>query len=331
MYVNSQNIIKIREAFLKKQLYGDFYPAVYVLEPTNQCNLKCIICPHEKIDKSLIGDVDLESWSIYLQQISPYAELVMLYFMGEPTLHPRLPDLLKIARSFIRGKLVLSTNGLNLTQKVCSSIYENIDVIIFCIDRWQKTAYEEIRRGSTFSTVVNNAIDLLTNRPEGKPEVFIKGLGIILPGESTKSLDMEFEKFKEFWQTIGGNPLVGWLSSWACQFPELKSLAARSFPSPYNNSNRSLCADLWFKMIVNWQGKVLQCCYNWDYSQVVGTLPHDDLLDVWHCKQMITLRKKHVFKKFKELPLCHKCNESGDIDEFETYLHLDKNNVYKIF
>lgn len=85
------------------------------LEITNVCNLDCVFCPKNSRPKHLLTDEEFDLLTDRLQ-----GEVKFLYFhlMGEPMLHPSLPDFVKKSRQkdFIP---VLTTNGTLLqTERI---------------------------------------------------------------------------------------------------------------------------------------------------------------------------------------------------------------------
>ncbi len=87
-----------------------------LIEITNACDLGCPTCyahsgkgdnlPLETIDKMLDFFVDSENGQAEILQISG----------GEPTLHPQILDIIKLARTKPIKYILLNTNGLNIAQ-----------------------------------------------------------------------------------------------------------------------------------------------------------------------------------------------------------------------
>src|ERR1017187_5211777 len=116
--VNPSNVELLMAAIAGQQATGRFAPSVYVVEPTNRCNVNCVMCPNSKFDPSALGDISVESLNRVLTAIAPYSELCMLYFLGETTLHPEFSRLMYAARAALSGRLVLSTNATQLSEAV---------------------------------------------------------------------------------------------------------------------------------------------------------------------------------------------------------------------
>ena len=83
------------------------------IEITNVCNLSCSFCPGSGRKK---GFVSLEDYRLFADRISRHTDCLYLHVMGEPTLHPRLSEILEYnQQSGLRT--VLTTNGTLLAEK----------------------------------------------------------------------------------------------------------------------------------------------------------------------------------------------------------------------
>ena len=88
------------------------YKRVYV-EITNICNMHCSFCHgHGRAPRRM----EKEEFSYVLQQLCEKTEYIYYHLMGEPLLHPLLPEFLKMAahKSF---RSVITTNGTLLDKR----------------------------------------------------------------------------------------------------------------------------------------------------------------------------------------------------------------------
>ena len=310
-------------------LTGEFMPAVFVVEPTSRCNLNCIMCPNSRLSESDLGDATLADMRAAFESIAPYAELTMLYFMGESTLHPAFTDVMRLAREKLSGRIVLSTNASALADPVLSAIVESCDLVIVPIDRWDSAHYARIRRLATFDDVVANAERLLRRRGSSpSPTVVVKALDINPRRSDGPIPESEIASFDSHWLERGAIPLHGWLDTWAGQMPGLIQLS--SGPTPYVAERRQPCADLWFKAVINWRGEVVLCCHNWDYSVQLGTVS-SGLRETWHSATLQQLRRDHLSGNFGCTSICSTCREWGEPDELEAYLEPSGERLYQVF
>ena len=322
----ASNTDQIRMAYNGHLTHGHFLPAVYVIEVTNKCNLLCKMCPSRLIQNDIRGEMSLELFGRIVEEVGDVAEHVMLYFMGEPLTRRDLSELLSKARREIRGKISLSTNGMLLNDDAARVLVDSgIDLVICCIDHIVREKYADIRRGGNLDIVENNTVNLLEkiNSKHSAMTVVVKALDF---GFS----DDEREVFKKKWEEKGGIPIIGWVDTWAGQFPEL--IGVGSTPQPNCGAKRCHCADLWFKMVVNWRGTVVQCCHNYDYSFPIGHLGEDILVkDLWQNPVAVSLRQMHVDGMWAQNRLCASCSEWACISELEAYTKLDRRDLFLVF
>ncbi len=85
-------------------------------ELTNYCNLRCPVCPTgiRALDRKPQA-MSPELFERVYHQVGPYLLTASLWGWGEPNLHPRLGEILRIARRH-RVATMLSTNGQNLND-----------------------------------------------------------------------------------------------------------------------------------------------------------------------------------------------------------------------
>lgn len=324
MTVCPENVAELKRAYGAGEVVGSFMPAVFVVEPTSHCALNCVMCPQSELGANQLGQMSLQRASAIAKAIAPFAELTMLYFMGEPLQHSDIDAYLSLMRNALSGRLVLSTNGMDLNEENRASLLRNVDVVIACVDRWDSQAYRRIRRGGNFETVVANFEALLAERGDSlSPMVIAKTLDIHMPPD-------EQTRFAAHWSERGAIPLIGWVDTWAGQLPSLRKLT--STPAPYDESPRVACADLWFKMVINWRSEVVLCCHNFNYSHKLGSVRSAvDIARVWHSQELGELRRDHLRGNFACNSLCEGCREWGALTELDAYVDLSPELLHLVF
>ena len=84
------------------------------VEITNVCNLRCSFCPGTGRAPRFMGPAE---FSLVLDRLSAEKDaFLFLHLMGEPLLHPDLPELLRIAAAHDR-RVCLVTNGTLLAER----------------------------------------------------------------------------------------------------------------------------------------------------------------------------------------------------------------------
>lgn len=82
-------------------------------EITNVCNLNCSFCPKTKRQKRFVS---LDEFRAVAEKLQGRIEYLYLHLMGEPTIHPELAGILKIAGE-LGFKVIITTNGTTLEDK----------------------------------------------------------------------------------------------------------------------------------------------------------------------------------------------------------------------
>ena len=83
------------------------------LEITNVCNLNCAFCPGTRREKRFMSP---EEFRLLSAKLKGNAEFLYFHLMGEPLLHPALPELLRTADA-LDFRVNITTNGTLLPQR----------------------------------------------------------------------------------------------------------------------------------------------------------------------------------------------------------------------
>jgi MoaA/NifB/PqqE/SkfB family radical SAM enzyme len=129
---------------------------VYV-EPTNRCNLRCVTCIRNSWDEPF-GDMD---WPVYRALIDgligfPEAKTIAFAGMGEPLLHERFPDMIRLAHE--RGlRTEMTSNAVLLTPSLAAELVAaGLDQFTVSIDGTSDEAHGSIRPGASLEEIADN-------------------------------------------------------------------------------------------------------------------------------------------------------------------------------
>ena len=282
------------------------------------------MCPQKRLTEDNLGCMTLESASEIAEAIHDYAEVVMLYFMGEPLQHSQISDFVEVFKSKTSAKIVLSTNATLLNRDMSTKLLDaGLDILLCCVDGHDKTSYEKIRRGAIYETVVSNVEELLGLSQHYQTRVVVKGLDFKWSTEAKQS-------YVDHWTSLGAESFVGWVNTWAGQLGGLTRIAG--LQAPNLSELRVPCADLWFKAVINWQSKLVLCCHNFNYSHEMGSVTNLDSLETsWRGSAFQAARAAQVNSDYAKFKICSSCNEWGRLSELEAYLALDSVALYDVF
>lgn len=129
---------------------------VYI-EPTNGCNLHCRTCMRNVWDEP-IGFMEWETYQALIEELAGFdtAQTVAFAGIGEPLLHPRFVDMVRLAKEH-HLRVELTTNALLLTREVAGALLElGLDQLVVSIDGTTAETFGQVRRGGSLSKVVEN-------------------------------------------------------------------------------------------------------------------------------------------------------------------------------
>lgn len=123
------------------------YSRVYV-EITNICNMNCSFC-HGHSRRP--GMMSREQFSRVLERLAGHTEYVYYHLMGEPLLHPELPDFLRLAGE--KGfRSVITTNGTLLRERgeelIAAGVHK-VSISVHSLESGGEKAFSEYMTGIT--------------------------------------------------------------------------------------------------------------------------------------------------------------------------------------
>ncbi len=135
-------------------------PYSLIVDPSNNCQLHCPGCLHNKIFQKKIG-TDWPSgmlaptrYDTFISEFGPYASSILFYNWGEPLLNQHTPEFIKKAKSYLLNT-VLSSN-LSIKFDAEALVTSGLDYMILSIDGATQASYEYYRKGGKFDLVMNN-------------------------------------------------------------------------------------------------------------------------------------------------------------------------------
>jgi len=292
--------LKIKE-YLKGKIFLSSIPKILNLEITNFCNLRCPICVAKNTRKQGFLDIDFLKKIIGENTATFKDQFIWLHFNGEPLLHPRLPEVIRIIKK-AGAKTRLSTNAALLTEEKSLEIMEaGLDYIVFSIDGNTKETYEKIRNGANFEEVENNILRFLKIKKERRFKTDTQ-VQII----KTKENEKEIKPFIKKWRGRDINYINvksfctrAWRSKEIGKFTDVAKAKERIVFRPP-------CFYLWETLVILWNGDVIACCQDLEGELRVGNLREDNLMQIWNNPILVEQRRRHLEGDFSAIP-CRRC------------------------
>lgn len=275
------------------------FPLNIAIEPSNYCNLNCVMCANDKLTRPR-GKINILLYKKLIDEIAvenPHAR-IWLDFYGEPLLQKfRLFYMINYAKKKGLSNICFNTNATLLNQEMTEMILDSgLDFISIDCDGFSKEIYEKIRVNANRDVTYANIEYFLKHREERglkKPIVEVK----IMEMEENAQ---EVNTVVKYWRDRGAWTTVRRLISWGGMVNNI---------SPKAQENRVACGTAVGIMIITWDGKVANCAMDADAKYVYGDTNVESIKSIWK-RRNETMVRKHIEHRFDELPeICRNCTD----------------------
>jgi radical SAM protein with 4Fe4S-binding SPASM domain len=273
---------------------GVSYPfAVFNIEITNRCPLRCVMCPRTNdmtrsqghMDFDLFRRIidDLVLWNPTWSETVP----VRLHGFGESLVHPQFDRFIQYAEN--QGvRTCLSINPLVLTEDVRSRLLAAAPSLLYVsLDGHDDKTFEQIRGiRKAYDRSKANLLAFLAEKREqgGRSKIVVSMIDFALNRES-------IEECEAYWAALDGvdefrsKPFTTWDGN-SESVNRLTSISPAGAP----RQPQVTCRWPWTAMTILWDGDVVPCCNDFDKRYVLGNLNQESLSAVWNGVRMKSLR-----------------------------------------
>jgi sulfatase maturation enzyme AslB (radical SAM superfamily) len=217
----------------------DFDDRYVLIEPTDMCNMDCIMCSRslmgiETPHKSPTGHMEMDVFQKIVDDLDVGSKpmAIKLFWLGESMIHPRFTEMLRYIYEKIKDTnayLDIHTNAMLLTPEIIRlliDIGEKIPVITFSIDAAKKETFKSIRVKGDFERTVSNIRGFV----ETRERTFSEYPKFIFQFIVMKENHEEAKMFVEYWRSFLDETRVNNISEvWSELDPEKKKLMLKRF------------------------------------------------------------------------------------------------------
>jgi hypothetical protein len=275
------------------------FPIYILIEPVSSCNFKCPMCfqvDQTFTKKPFMGLMNFDFYCNIIDQAkSGGTGAITLASRGEPTLHPRLDDMLKYASGKFY-ELKLNTNASKLSESLSHKILSSgVTNLIFSVDWHEKIIYEKLRKGGNFEEILKNITKFHQIRDEYYPN---SKLVTRVSGVKVLEDQNNIEGFKDFWSKITDEVTI---------YP-----AEERWDTYSNSPHPELtlpCNYLWERFYIWFDGICNPC--DVDYKSLLSPgkidLNNTTIKDIWKSKKFEELRNAHKNGNRLDIIPCDRC------------------------
>jgi radical SAM protein with 4Fe4S-binding SPASM domain len=266
---------------------------VVVIGTTNACNSKCIVCP---LHYNYPTEFNAMSDALYKKIIDDIGnhetETIGFGLFNEPLLDYKLIERIKYCKETLpKVNITLSTNGSHLSMDRAEQLKDYVNIFLVSVHALDPELYRQMCPGVDLKSVLRNIDDLIAviNNPKR----------IRIATLVTKMNLQELEKIvKRFPNAI----VESYRLSNRCGTLPIFNDITISHES--GRCNERATADL----IVDWDGKVLLCCQDFDKRLVLGDLNAETIEEVMNSPLRSSIRDSLTRRANKEIDICRDCD-----------------------
>jgi radical SAM protein with 4Fe4S-binding SPASM domain len=290
------------------------FPAMVVVEITNVCNLACVHCPYPHISRSPDYRPRHMDWGVYAKIVREVAGhpgvMFRLICDGEPLMHPRFLDMVRLAKSNGLAPVNVITNGMLLDEAMVEGLLDaGVDVVEVSLDALTKATYEKIRIGSDFDLVISNLERLIAMRDSrrARTRIFVSII-------DQKEAEAEVAPFVAFWSRKVDRVLTRVYTS-------IGGLVDEEKLKIDTHGHRWPCPQLWRRLFINVDGKAEFCVEDWKDETVVGDVNKESIARIWQSPEYARVRDVHLRRAFNEIGHCRQCKDWKAREWGNDYFH----------
>ena len=332
--------------FLIKSKKSVKHPPILILDLTNRCNFKCLMCSINEtqtdhyMDHKNPKDMDFKVLENYLREHAKYLVLVRLHG-GEPLLYENIVPLIDLLNE-LKIPFNIVTNGSLLTEEISKKLINSYCVGIgFSLDTSNPERFETIRKGGDFQEITANIDQLSKIKEENKSKrpvfsasmcamsinvedmtdliVFCKNHKIpaLSVGEVTDLETLGFEKshlisenkknaYEAIKKAVKEAKKQGII--FRLRFPSLSSSEFKDIPFHKGNILPKNCINLYAATWFLPDLRVIGCSAS---GISYGNLDKNDFQDIWNTPDYGYMKARTSFRT-KNVPKgCEKCTYTG--------------------
>lgn len=308
---------------------------------SNNCNLKCIMCPYHSslLKKTHTTDFFQRkkemSWEMIerLAQDCGQAKIpILIGSVEEPLLHPKLVDFIQLCRQQGVPKVHLTTNGQLLTQDYSKALLNaGLTSIDISIDAATPDTYLKIR-GADLKRVESNIVGFLKIRDQLGIDCDVRTSFV----RNQNITSEEEENFLSRWLAKVNSVFILNLAEYQETNTRLKNTNQASLQDSLEyyqqkSQGRWPCLFPFIEMAVLPDGRIYYCIetlfrLGFDQDiQSLGNYHQQTLSEIWSGELFQKLRQDLILKQLDERKACQKC------DMWKSQIiHKEQQNKYQV-
>ena len=274
----------------------------------SMCNFKCNFCFQS--DKQAMkskgykyGSMSLDLFKKIADDLTEFNQKirkVKIGLHGEPTIHPKLPEMIRYMKSRdVTNIIELFTNGSLLNPELNKELIDaGLDRVNFSLEGLTSEKYMEVTGTAIdMDEFIGNIKNLYEIRKDCK--LYIKIVDINL---SPEDKDNFFAIFGDICDEI-------FIENVVPQWAEINKFDVDTTGMYGQKVDRykEVCPFPFMYLHFNFDGTASPCTLDWGKQVLIGDVTKESVLEIWLGKNLNDLQIKMLKKERNDIPFCNKC------------------------
>ena len=268
------------------------------------CNAGCVFCPNGKTKLHIPRGRRMD-WDLYRSIVDQAVELGIrrysVYLMNEPMLDHELPQRVEYVSARIAKPqyVKVTSHGGLLTERMARGLLDSgLDKLKISVQSLNPKTYHDIM-ALDLSKTLNNIDRFLALKQQG---------GYKLPRLEIVMVDSvqthnEIPAIRRYWQERDIKLYIEPVENRADQLNIRDAAVGARRLKPF-----SWCRRLMEQIYILYDGRMLQCCADWEQRSVMGDLTRESLANLWHGKHYSDYRHRFAAGDVKGM-ICACCRK----------------------
>jgi hypothetical protein len=277
-------------------------PDHVLIQTITGCNASCIFCPNGKTKRNIPPGSRMD-WDLYRsivdQAIALGIRRYSVYLMNEPMLDRELPQRVEYISARIKKPqyVKVTSHGGLLTERMARGLLDSgLKKLKISVQSLNPKTYHDIMKLELVKTL-HNIDRFLELKKQG---------GYKLPSLEIVMVDAlqthaEIPEACRYWEARGIKLYVEPVENRCDQINTREHAVGvdplRAF---------SWCRRLMEQIYILYDGRMVQCCADWEQRSVMGDLTRESLANTWHGRRYTDYRRRFADGDVKEM-ICARC------------------------
>jgi molybdenum cofactor biosynthesis enzyme MoaA len=288
---------------------GSNVPDHVQIQTITGCNAKCIFCPNGKTRRKIPAGRRMD-WDLYRSIVDQCLELGIrrysVYLMNEPMLDPELAGRVAYVSARIKKSqyVKVTSHGGLLSERMAKELLDSgLDKLKISVQSLDPDTYRNIM-GLPLAKTLKNIDRFLELKVRGGYK--LPRLEIVMV-DSIQTHD-EIPDIRRYWQDRNIKLYIEPVENRADQDNIRETAVGR-----HRLTSFSWCRRLMEQVYILYDGRMVQCCADWEQRSLMGDLATNSLADIWYGQRYNDHRRRFAEGDVRGMicTCCRKQKERG--------------------